>query len=397
MSVAIVDVVDAHDDHGSALSVIPEEELSSISSGSTFPSPKETPEGVSSRATIMVMDEPPATDNNKEEGSTNSNNTNKNTIQNKDGVVVPMAIDDAKLTSAKLFGYKKKLAIVWKKLEKAERTLDCEREREHTRGDDNNATATKANGVGEDSGMPVKITVETIDAYGPKPDSGRPSEEPLVQEEPGKINLVENEDNDGGLGVVAPYIVVRDPTSREAEPVGRKAERMDVFEYLLDSLGVDKICGLDDAAVLEAAAVVAAKQQQTRAHPPKLNISVSSSSSSSSQLLNSSCDHDHDLAEGRPNEPVLVTPTSCAIECGFSEVHAHGTEDVFANETVFWNDKLVRHRQRERKRLILRHGFSSSSSAIDPFRNEFNDDDDALDVFGRLASLCDPAEFDVDE
>uniref|UniRef100_A0A7S4ALI3 Uncharacterized protein n=1 Tax=Pseudo-nitzschia australis TaxID=44445 RepID=A0A7S4ALI3_9STRA len=395
MSAAIVDVVGAHDDHGSTLSVIPEEESSFISSASTFPSQKETLKGGSSRATTMVMYKPPATDNNKEEGSSNNKNTNKNTIQNKDGLDVPMAIDDAKRTAAKLFGYKKKLAIVWKKLEKAERTLDCERERERTRGDDNNATATKANGIGEGSGIPVKITVETIDAYGPKPDAGHPFAEPLVQKKPGKINLVENDDNDGGLGVVASDIAVRDPISREAEPEDRKAERMDVFDYLLNSLGVDKICGLDDAAVLEAAAVVAAKQQQTRAHPPKLSIPVSSLSS---PLLNGSCDHDRDdyLSEGRPNKPVLVTPTSRTIECGFPKVDAHGTDDALANKAVFWNDKLVRHRQRERKRLILRNGFSSS--AIDPFRNEFiDDDDDALDVFGRLASLCDPAEFDVDD
>eukprot|EP00532_Pseudo-nitzschia_australis_P010457 CAMPEP_0168241342 /NCGR_PEP_ID=MMETSP0140_2-20121125/22737_1 /TAXON_ID=44445 /ORGANISM="Pseudo-nitzschia australis, Strain 10249 10 AB" /LENGTH=293 /DNA_ID=CAMNT_0008176173 /DNA_START=46 /DNA_END=928 /DNA_ORIENTATION=- len=293
----------------------------------------------------MVMYKPPATDNNKEEGSSNNKNTNKNTIQNKDGLDVPMAIDDAKRTAAKLFGYKKKLAIVWKKLEKADEPWIASV----------NVNA-HVNGIGEGSGIPVKITVETIDAYGPKPDAGHPFAEPLVQKKPGKINLVENDDNDGGLGVVASDIAVRDPISREAEPEDRKAERMDVFDYLLNSLGVDKICGLD------------------------------------SPLLNGSCDHDRDdyLSEGRPNKPVLVTPTC------FPKVDAHGTDDALANKAVFWNDKLVRHRQRERKRLILRNGFSSS--AIDPFRNEFiDDDDDALDVFGRLASLCDPAEFDVDD
>eukprot|EP00536_Pseudo-nitzschia_multiseries_P011414 jgi/Psemu1/289668/fgenesh1_pg.386_\ len=275
-----------------------------------------------------------------------------------------MPIVETKGTAARLFEYKKKLAIVWRRLEKAERRFLQVQETTCK------APLSPPPPREEPPNIPVKITVETTDACEP------PAEDPPL---PGDASgEVMNDEEQPVLEAEVPEKKMPDAAPiRDTKPFESETnKRKDVLEYVLDSLGVDKMCGLDDATVFEAA--VAAQSHRQRLKPPVFVVPVSSP-----LPLPGSPDR------GSPDEPVLVTPTSSDKEC-------RASREVLAHKAVFWSKKLVHHQQKERRRLMIQSDLSSFS-AIDPFRNGFDDEHEALEVFDQLASLCDPLEFEVDE
>mmetsp|Transcript_18834 Transcript_18834/g.52623 ORF Transcript_18834/g.52623 Transcript_18834/m.52623 type:complete len:361 (-) Transcript_18834:474-1556(-) len=357
LTMAVV-VEDGIDDHSAGLSVIMEEESCA---SSIFTEPAEDIGSVALvEPTGVTCDSSNQADRDEQLPRKSTGENHKSTRPTQ--IQIPAA--GTKGTITKLFEYKKKLAIVWKRLEKTERRLLMEHDRNFKVLPPPPSPPPLPT---EDApGIPVRITVETKDACVP------PAEEsPIRKSPPGEIM---ESDEEPELNVEGPDSPVPDDSSLQDTTSVRDAstDRKDVLEFMLDSLGVDKMCGLDDEVVLEAA--IATHPHRQRLRPPSFVVPVSSPLP---------------LTGSPPDDAVLVIPTSSGKEYRTSQ-------EKLVHRALFWSNKLVRHKQKERRHLMIQAS-SSSFLTVDPFRNEFDDEDDAMEVFDQLASLCDPLEFKSDD